>query len=65
VVRLTRGRCKVRIPMRSGYLYMCAVIDPYSRYKVGWGISNTKEFAVERDQLIEALRSWAYPGAVD
>jgi putative transposase len=31
------------IPMRSGYLYMCAVIDLYSRYIVGWNISNTME----------------------
>lgn len=29
------------IPMSHGFMYLCAVIDVYSRYIVGWGISNT------------------------
>lgn len=29
------------IPMKGGYMYLCAVIDLYSRYVVGWSISNT------------------------
>lgn len=29
------------IPMKSGFMYLCAVIDVYSRYVVGWGVSNT------------------------
>lgn len=29
------------IPMKGGYMYLCAIIDLYSRYVVGWSISNT------------------------
>ena len=29
------------IPVKGGYLYLCAVIDLYSRYVVGWSLSNT------------------------
>lgn len=28
------------LPMKNGFLYLCAVIDIYTRYVVGWGISN-------------------------
>ena len=29
------------IPMRRGFMYLFAVIDLYSRYVTGWGLSNT------------------------
>lgn len=29
------------IPMKNGFMYLCAIIDIYSRYVVGWGLSNT------------------------
>ncbi|WP_449508568.1 DDE-type integrase/transposase/recombinase, partial [Cerina litoralis] len=29
------------IPVQGGYLYLCAVIDLFSRYVVGWSLSNT------------------------
>jgi putative transposase len=29
------------IPMKSGFMYMTAIIDVYSRKVVGWGISNS------------------------
>src|SRR5690606_20715327 len=29
------------IPVKNGYLYLCAIIDLYSRYVVGWSLSNT------------------------
>ncbi|QJB35924.1 IS3 family transposase [Chitinophaga oryzae] len=28
------------VPMRDGFMYLCAIIDVYSRYVVGWGINN-------------------------
>lgn len=31
------------IPMRKGFMYLCAIIDLYSRYVVGWSLSNTME----------------------
>lgn len=43
------------IPMRGGYMYLCAIIDLYSRYIVGWSVSNTMEAewvcAVVRDAV--------------
>jgi len=29
------------IPMESGFMYLTAIIDVYSRYIVGWGLSNS------------------------
>jgi putative transposase len=31
------------IPMRNGFMYLTAIIDLYSRFVVGWSISNTME----------------------
>lgn len=31
------------IPMKRGYMYLLAIIDIYSRYVVGWSLSNTME----------------------
>jgi putative transposase len=31
------------IPMKQGFMYLCAIIDAYSRYIVGWSISNSSE----------------------
>lgn len=43
------------IPMRGGYMYLCAIIDLYSRFIVGWSVSNTMEAdwvcAVVRDAV--------------
>lgn len=37
------------VPMKKGFMYLCAVIDIQTRYVVGWGISNsmTAEWVVE------------------
>ena len=32
------------IPVQGGYLYLCAIIDLYSRYVVGWSLSNTSQW---------------------
>ena len=29
------------VPMKKGFLYLCAIIDLHTRYAVGWSISNT------------------------
>lgn len=29
------------VPMRHGFMYLCAVIDLYTRYVVGWSLSNS------------------------
>lgn len=29
------------LPMKNGFMYLCALIDVHTRYVVGWGVSNT------------------------
>lgn len=29
------------VPVKGGYLYLCAIVDLYSRFVVGWSLSNT------------------------
>ena len=37
------------VPMKHGFMYLCALIDVYSRYVVGWAVSNsmTAEWCTE------------------
>ncbi len=34
------------IPMPKGHMYLCAIIDLYSRYVLSWNISNTMDTAL-------------------
>jgi putative transposase len=43
------------IPMPSGFMYLVAVIDWYSRYVLSWRLSNTLEVAFCLEALEEAL----------
>jgi putative transposase len=45
------------VPMASGFMYLAAVIDWYSRYVVAWRLSNTLDGAFCLEMLDEALRS--------
>ena len=49
------------VPMATGFLYLCAVIDWYSRFILSWRLSNTllADFCV--DALQEALTNWGKP----
>lgn len=49
------------IPMRQGYLYLTAVIDLYSRFVVGWALSNTMEAAFCIDCLRQAVSHYGAP----
>ena len=44
------------VPMPSGYMYLAAVIDWYSRYVVAWRLSNMLDGAFCLEMLEEALR---------
>ena len=48
------------IPMRSGFLYLVAVMDWYSRYILSWTISNTLDVAFCLDALDDAFQ-FGYP----
>lgn len=44
------------IPMRSGFLYLTAVIDWYSRYVLAWRLSNSLDGLFCRECLQDALK---------
>ena len=43
------------VPLASGFMYLAATIDWFSRYVVAWRVSNTLDGAFCRDMLEEAL----------
>ena len=45
------------IPMASGFMYLAAVIDWYSRYVIAWRLSNTLDGSFCLEMLEEALGS--------
>lgn len=49
------------VPMANGFLYLCAIMDWFSRYILSWRLSNTllADFCV--DTLEEALSRWGKP----
>ena len=49
------------IPINGGYLYLVAIIDLYSRYIVGWSLSNTMEAEWCRQTLEEAINRHGKP----
>jgi len=49
------------IPMKHGFMYLVAIIDLYSRFIVGWGISNTLESNFCIEVLQEAINRYGKP----
>jgi putative transposase len=49
------------IPMRSGFLYLTAVIDWYSRYILSWRLSNSLDGLFCREVVLEALERFGIP----
>ena len=45
------------VPMASGFMYLAAVIDWYSRYVIAWRLSNTLDGSFCLEMLEEALRA--------
>ena len=43
------------IPMKKGFMYLTAVIDVYSRYIVGWGLSNSLDANASLDVVKQAI----------
>lgn len=41
------------VPMAKGFMYLTAIIDVYSRYIVGWGLSNT----LDADASLQVLKA--------
>jgi putative transposase len=45
------------VPLTTGFMYLAAIIDWYSRYVIAWRLSNTLDGSFCLDMLEEALRS--------
>jgi hypothetical protein len=51
------------VPMSRGFMYLVAVMDWWSRYVLGWRLSNTLEAAFCVDAWQERTRRWRKPWA--
>lgn len=53
------------IPMAKGFMYLTAIIDIYSRYVVGWGLSNTLDAEASIKVLKTAISNHGKPEIVN
>lgn len=53
------------IPMKRGFMYLTAIIDLYSRYIVGWQISNSMEKETQTELLAETIRQHGKPEIIN
>lgn len=53
------------LPMASGFLYLVAIMDWYSRKVLAWRVSNTIDTSFCVDALIEALEKYGAPTIVN
>ena len=53
------------VPMAKGFMYLTAVIDVYSRYIVGWGLSNTLDAEASLQVLKAAVAEHENPEIVN
>ncbi len=53
------------IPMKNGFLYLTAIIDLYSRFIVGWGISNTLDAEASLSVLKQAIKEHGKPEIIN
>lgn len=53
------------IPMPRGFLYLTAIIDVYSRYVVGWGISNSLDASSSLNVTKEAIQRYGKPEIIN
>jgi len=49
------------VPVGNGYMYLVAIIDLYSRYIVGWSLSNTMTAAWCKECLDAAIKDYGEP----
>ena len=51
--------------MKQGFMYLTAIIDLYSRYIVGWQISNSMEKETQTELLEAAIRQYGKPQIIN
>lgn len=53
------------LPMKNGFMYLCALIDLHTRYVVGWGVSNTMTAEWCCEIVQEAIGRHGTPGIIN
>jgi putative transposase len=53
------------LPMQKGFMYMTAIIDVYSRYIVGWGISNSLDARASLEVIKQAIKIYGKPEIIN
>lgn len=53
------------IPMKSGFMYLTAIIDVYSRFIVGWQISNSLAQKTQTAVLNQAIERYGKPEIIN
>ena len=53
------------IPMKKGFMYLTAIIDVYSRFIVGWQVSNSLEKQTQTELLIESVERYGKPEIIN
>jgi putative transposase len=53
------------VPMRRGFMYLCAIIDIHTRFVVNWGISNTMTAEWCRQLVEEAIEMHGQPEIIN
>lgn len=53
------------IPMKKGFMYMVAIIDVYSRYIVGWSLSNSMDAQWCTEVLRDAVETHGCPEIIN
>ena len=53
------------IPMKKGFMYLTAIIDVYSRFIVGWQISNSLDKETQTELLNESIERYGKPEIVN
>ncbi len=53
------------IPMQKGFMYLTAIIDVYSRFIVGWGLSNSLEASESLAVVKKAVEKYGTPETVN
>lgn len=53
------------VPMRRGFMYLCAVIDVHTRFVVNWGISNSMTSLWCRQIVEEAIEQYGQPEIIN
>lgn len=53
------------LPMKNGFMYLCAIIDIHSRFVVGWGISNSMTAEWCSEIVYEAITRYGKPDIIN